>query len=83
MDVLGFEKSLEDSITFRRLHHQLYPNHISVESNFPQDILQDLQNRGHSLVLSGSHAVVQGILVADDKIYATCDDRKGGSPAGY
>ena len=82
LDVLGFQKPLEDSIALRRLHHQLYPNHISVESNFPRDIEEDMLRRGHEIQLSNSHAVVQGILVKDEKVYATCDARKGGSPAG-
>ena len=67
----------------RRLHHQLYPNHITVERVFPPEIVQDLQKRGHEVVVSSAGAVVQGIFVNDNKIYATCDARKGGQPSGY
>ncbi|CAG0915705.1 unnamed protein product [Notodromas monacha] len=33
---------------FRRLHHQLLPKEIMFESDFPRDILEELESRGHT-----------------------------------
>lgn len=83
LDVLGFEKNLEESISLPRLHDQLFPNYIMAEYDFPERIQASLKSKGHKIVLGGG-AVVQGI-VSDGlgTINATSDPRKGGSPDGY
>lgn len=84
LDVLGISLPLNEAIPLPRLHHQLIPNHISVEDNYPKDLIQSLESKGHKVVMSGASAVVQGIHVGDDeRIHATCDPRKGGQPDGY
>lgn len=86
MDVLGFEKPLNVSVALPRLHHQLFPNYITAETEFPENTEAILRSKGHRIIMGApeSGAVVQGILTDDDgKIYATSDLRKGGSPAGY
>lgn len=83
LNVLGFSLPLNDAIYRRRLHHQLIPNHVSVESDFPEDIIDSLKSKGHSVVSDSAYAVVQGIHVVDGKLYATSDPRKGGKPDGY
>lgn len=83
LDVLGFDRQLSDSIGFPRLHHQLFPNHISIENDFPQVYLEGLESKGHVIQKSGSYAVVQGIHVDAGGIHATSDPRKGGTPDGY
>lgn len=83
LNVLGFEKYLNESIALPRLHHQLFPNYITAEPDFPEDIQASLKAKGHKIVPATSLAVVQGIVVSDGEIYATSDKRKGGSPDGY
>ena len=86
LDVLGFEKDLNDSIALRRLHHQLFPNYITVEQDFPATVQASLRAKGHKIVTGtlASSAVVQGIFVEEEGvIHATSDARKGGSPDGY
>lgn len=86
MDVLGFEKLLNDSIALPRLHHQLFPNYITAEAEFPDSTKAFLRSKGHRIVTGSPEAgaVVQGILTNNEgTIYATSDSRKGGSPAGY
>lgn len=80
---MGFEKELNDSIALPRLHHQLFPDYITIEPDFPEHFQDSLKARGHKIVTGYSTAVVQGIVVRDGKIYATSDKRKGGSPDGY
>lgn len=83
LDVLGFEQLLSDSIALPRLHHQLFPNYISIEKEFPEEYQNGLKEKGHIIVESGTHAVVQGIHVDSGGIHATSDPRKGGAPDGY
>ncbi len=83
LDVLGFGRRLSDSIGFPRLHHQLFPNHITIEDDFPQLYQEGLESLGHIIQTSSSHAVVQGIHVDAGDIHATSDPRKGGTPDGY
>lgn len=83
LNVLGFELPLNDAIYRKRLHHQLIPNFVSVEEDFPNDFIISLEERGHTVFTNTSFAVVQGINVVDDVIFATSDPRKGGRPAGY
>ena len=83
LDVLGFGRPLSDSIGFPRLHHQLFPNYISIEDDFPQIYQEGLEKKGHIIQTSGSYAVVQGIHVDSGVIHTTSDPRKGGTPDGY
>ena len=83
LGVLGFNKTLGDSITPPRLHHQFIPNQISIENGFPEEYQDGLREKNHTVVVSGSSAVVQGIYVDGSDIYATSDARKGGFPDGY
>ena len=83
LDVLSFGKKLSSAIPYPRLHHQLYPDYVRVEDDFPEEYREGLEERGHEVVQSSSYAVVQGIFVENGEIQATSDPRKGGRPAGY
>ncbi len=83
LNVLGFSLPLNEAIYRRRLHHQLIPNYVSVETDFPEDITSSLEFKGHTVLVNNSFAVVQGINVVDGLLHATSDPRKGGKPDGY
>ena len=83
LDVLSFGKQLGESIRLPRLHHQLIPNQVSVERDFPDGYRSGLRERNHTVKESGSSAVVQAVfVVGDNVINATSDPRKGGIPSG-
>ncbi|XP_050415979.2 glutathione hydrolase 1 proenzyme [Patella vulgata] len=84
MNVLWFGKNIKQSIDARRLHHQLLPPYISYETGFNVHIMNGLKQKGHNIteVKLGS-SIVQGITQHDHKLYANCDFRKGGEPAGF
>ncbi len=83
LDVLGFSIPLNDAIYRRRLHHQLIPNQVSVEPDFPKDFIESLKSKGHLVITDYPSSVVQGINVVDGVLHATSDPRKGGRPDGY
>ena len=47
---LWFGEDIKKAIDAPRIHHQLFPDEINYESNFPRDILNGLAQRGHKLV---------------------------------
>ena len=81
--MLKFDKDVSEAIPYPRLHHQLYPNYIKVEKDFPQEYRVGLEKRGHVVVESDSVAVVQSIVWNGGFLHATSDPRKGGKPAGF
>lgn len=81
--MLNFDKDLSSAIPYPRLHHQLYPNLVTVEKEFPEEYRIGLRERGHVVEESSSYAVVQGIVKTGGDIYATSDPRKGGQPDGF
>lgn len=87
VNVLGFQKPLNESTSLPRLHHQLFPNYIRTETDFPEDADAILRSKGHRIIKEAPDSesgAVQCVLTDEDgKIYATSDGRKGGSPAGY
>ena len=74
---------LSEAIPYPRLHHQLYPDYIEAEKEFPEEFRVGLRERGHVVRNSSGYAVVQGILRRGGDIHATCDPRKGGEPDGF
>lgn len=84
LNVLSLFLPLGDAVSRPRLHHQLIPNHVTIEEDFPSDFVEGLEERHHAITRTGSLAVVQAIYKdGDGTIFATSDRRKGGEPSGY
>jgi gamma-glutamyltranspeptidase/glutathione hydrolase/leukotriene-C4 hydrolase len=85
LQYMDFGKNIKEAIYAPRFHHQLFPNVLLINSDFPRDLVSKLQDKGHSVVLSPLNiGVVQGIALRDDNVLTSASDfRKGGSPAGY
>lgn len=78
-------EDLKSTIDAPRIHHQFSPNVIKYESDFPKNILAELQDRGHKVeVITGRSSIVMAVArTADGKLTANSDYRKGGSIDGY
>ncbi|KAF8586715.1 gamma-glutamyltranspeptidase [Ramaria rubella] len=69
-----------------RVHNQLFPLYVDMDSTFDQESIDALQARGHNITVSDINrvaAVAQAILAKDGKIFAASDSRKNGQAAGY
>ncbi|KIJ49346.1 hypothetical protein M422DRAFT_161129 [Sphaerobolus stellatus SS14] len=70
-----------------RVHNQLYPLPVDVDSTIDNEGIKALKERGHNVTVSDINrvaAVVQAILVSKDgRIFAASDSRKNGIAAGY
>lgn len=79
-------KTLHQAIDESRLHHQLYPMEVKHEDDFPEDILEDLRERGHKTApIVGRGSIVMGIArdAASGQLEAVSDFRKGGDVDGF
>ena len=49
VNYLWFKKDIHDAISMPRLHHQLYPEFLFAETQFPITVLHELENYGHKV----------------------------------
>lgn len=86
---MNFGEDIKQAIDARRLHHQLLPPFIEYEKGFPMMYIDGLKNMGHNTSLfappaySSMFSAVNAIHRDRTGIYANCDYRRGGQPAGY
>ena len=82
--VLYYDDSIKTAIDAPRLHEQLFPNTSFYEGNFPENLLNGLEAKGHRLrQLKERESCVTGHHVADDgNKYGNTDFFKGGSVDG-
>jgi len=86
--VAGFHLEPLMSVSRSRCHHQLIPNQVFCEYDYPPALIQGLKTIGHDVVLlpDSSHYLgsVQLIVRGNDGLlYAASDPRTKGKPAGY
>ncbi|KAI5120966.1 hypothetical protein M0805_006638 [Coniferiporia weirii] len=75
-----------EAVEWGRVHDQLYPSFVEVDSVLPLEAVNGLRERGHNVTIYDINriaAVVQVVMKTGDKIYAASDSRKNGIAAGY
>ena len=82
---LWLDYSLSAAIEDARPYHTLFPEYIRNEKENPlaDDIVQGLKAKNHKILIKDLNAIIQGVFVDGDKIYAKSDPRKEGKAAGY
>ena len=86
MNKLLFGVKLGPSVANPRLHHQLVPNKVTFNNQYPlpKSIVDGLKRIGHEVEKTGSFSANQAIHKENaNTIYAVSDPRKKGKPAGY
>jgi gamma-glutamyltranspeptidase/glutathione hydrolase/leukotriene-C4 hydrolase len=89
LNIIDFDMDVASAIQKPRIHHQLIPPKLEVETNFPVDALSKiLQYDGYEIdVMEGSQenlGVVQGIMLDDNGVLeAASDIRKKSFAAAY
>uniref|UniRef100_A0A224YYL6 Gamma-glutamyltranspeptidase / glutathione hydrolase / leukotriene-C4 hydrolase n=1 Tax=Rhipicephalus zambeziensis TaxID=60191 RepID=A0A224YYL6_9ACAR len=74
---------IKEAIDLPRLHHQLIPNRAVVEPDFPQEIIAELESKGHVFeVNQGNDSTVNGIKSEANCLHASYDLRRGGGIDG-
>ncbi len=78
LNVLEHGMSMEEAVAAKRLHHQWYPDIISMESHALSDSVQDeLIQMGHSFNTRGAIGRVDAILVKEDGTLEGAADPRG------
>ncbi|XP_041802153.1 glutathione hydrolase 7-like [Chelmon rostratus] len=70
MSTLSLHKEKNDSLSVTRLHPQLQPNRLLGDSEFPEDGVQFLDEKGHKVQSMRMNSAVQGVLRNKDNITA-------------
>jgi len=83
LNVIDFGMNIEEAISAPRFHHQWMPNTLFIEKDMPFDVRENLEKKGHTLVIKEAESAVQGILIKNNLITGASDPRKGGFPEGY
>lgn len=83
MRTLWQRNSIKAAIDYPRLHHQLIPNHLMVESFFPKAYVEELRKLGHKVTYpKGRFSIMMGVSKHSGRLYANSDFRKGGTVDG-
>lgn len=58
---------VSESVEFGRLHDQLYPTHLDVDSTYPESLLDALRQRGHNVTGLSSFGSLASLTLRVDK----------------
>lgn len=85
VNVYEFGLPLKDAVHQKRFHHQWSPNHIAIEEGaLSEEVIQQLQGKGHTVVSRGPIGRVEAIMVLPNgKLQGVADDRGDDCAGGY
>ncbi|KAG0200299.1 hypothetical protein BGX28_006581 [Mortierella sp. GBA30] len=87
LNVYNHDYNVMEAVEAPRVHHQLMPNVVDIESGYSSSDIKFLSGRGHNVTVSDiilGKAEVQAVMrETDGLIYAASDSRKHGIAAGY
>ena len=85
LNILSFGMSPEAAVATKRIHSQLIPQELYIESGFPKDaleILTEIYTGVDNITISDVvSSAADAILTRRREVWAASDPRKGGSPA--
>ncbi|MCB0534111.1 MAG: gamma-glutamyltransferase [Lewinellaceae bacterium] len=85
LNVYAFGLPLKEAVHNKRFHHQWAPDEIRIEEGaFSEEVIEQLQQMGHTVVERTAIGRVEAILrQADGKLRAVADDRGDDAAAGF
>ncbi|XP_070695928.1 glutathione hydrolase 7 [Pempheris klunzingeri] len=81
MNVLSLRKNMSDSLAYGRLHPQLEPNILLVDSDFLEEDVELLQVKGHKVEKKDVLSLVEGTRRTNDLIIGVKDPRSADASA--
>ena len=83
LNVIEFDRPLEEAMSAVRLHHQWQPDEVYFDQDPPQQLVTALERAGQTISSKRKGAAVQAIqILSDGTIVGASDPRKGGRPVG-
>lgn len=87
LNVYNHDYNLMEAVEAPRVHHQLMPNVVDIESGYSASDVKFLSTRGHNVTVSDillAKSEVQAVMrEADGTVFAASDSKKHGVAAGY
>ncbi|MCP5043172.1 MAG: gamma-glutamyltransferase, partial [bacterium] len=86
LNVVDYGMNVQQAVAAPRFHHQWSPDKLLLEPEFPQDVVDALEARGHTVDVSQRHwSSAQSILIDPDTGLMTggSDPRADGVAAPY
>uniref|UniRef100_A0A1I8PLN7 Gamma-glutamyltransferase n=1 Tax=Stomoxys calcitrans TaxID=35570 RepID=A0A1I8PLN7_STOCA len=81
---LWMNKNIKQAIDYARFHHQLLPNVLEYEFGVLQEVVEDLESRGHATErVRHKNTAVCGVEMVKGAILANVDYRKEGGVDGF
>ena len=77
LNVIEHKLNLAEAIVAPRFHHQLFPDHISVEKGINEDTLNILSNMGYKIKTQGAMGEVNAILIDENNQISGFSDTRG------
>ncbi|XP_060913292.1 glutathione hydrolase 7 [Labrus mixtus] len=81
LNVLSSRKNMSDSLAFGRLHPQLQPNILLVDSEFSEEDVELLKAKGHKVERAEVLSLVEGTRRTNDLIIGVKDPRSADASA--
>ena len=83
VNVIDHQMNIADATSIPRMHHQWYPDQISVEWGFSPDTLRELERRGHQFVVIDEYGIgaLQTVTFDDGYFQGASDPRREGAGA--
>lgn len=81
MNVLSLRKNMSDSVAYGRLHPQLQPDILLVDSEFLDEDMELLQAKGHKVQKVDVLSLVEGTRRTNDLIIGVKDPRSADASA--
>jgi gamma-glutamyltranspeptidase/glutathione hydrolase len=81
--MIDFGKAPAESLAMPRIHHQWAPDSLKIETKFGDEVLKELEARGHTLERSSGFGACQCIQLRDGLLYPAHDPRVPGKADGF
>jgi gamma-glutamyltranspeptidase/glutathione hydrolase len=75
-------KTPAESLALPRIHHQWAPDSLKIETTFGDDVLHQLEARGHTLERSAGFGACQCVMKVNDLLVPAHDPRVPGAASG-
>jgi gamma-glutamyltranspeptidase/glutathione hydrolase len=87
LNFIDYGMNVQQAVTAPRIHHQWIPDKLIVEQDVPEDVIQGLRDRGHTVAISdwGDWGVAEAIAIDHETGWHTggSDPRSDGLALGY
>jgi gamma-glutamyltranspeptidase/glutathione hydrolase len=81
VDVLDYKMDVAAAVAAPRVHHQWMPDQVRVERGFPEEVLNELRAKGHTVIEPLGQTSVNSIAVTPNGLLGAPDPRTRGSAA--